>query len=57
MLNPDHDRLDYGQMLSPPEGCKLDFTVAISESTIMPPSENCGSSLPRSVWIVWSRIW
>lgn len=57
MLNPDHDRLDYGQMLSPPEGYKLDFTVAISESTIMPPSESCGSSLPRSVWIVWSRIW
>ena len=27
MLNPDQDRLDYGQMLSPPDGYKLDFAV------------------------------
>lgn len=32
MLNPDHDRLDYGQMLSPPEGYKLDFTVGTTYS-------------------------
>ena len=32
MLNPDHDRLDYGQMLSPPEGCKLDFAVGTTYS-------------------------
>ena len=32
MLNPDHDRLDYGQMLSPPDGCKLDFAVGTTYS-------------------------
>ena len=32
MLNPDHDRLDYGQMLSPPEGYKLDFAVGTTYS-------------------------
>ena len=32
MLNPDHDRLDYWQMLSPPEGYKLDFAVGTTYS-------------------------
>lgn len=32
MLNPDHDRLDYGQMLSPPEGYKLNFAVGTTYS-------------------------
>ena len=32
MLNPDHDRLDYGQMLSPPDGYKLDFAVGTTYS-------------------------
>ena len=32
MLNPDQDRLDYGQMLSPPEGYKLDFAVGTTYS-------------------------
>ena len=26
MLNPNNDRLDYGQILAPPFGCRLDFT-------------------------------
>ena len=32
MLNPDQDRLDYGQMLSPPEGYRLDFAVGTTYS-------------------------
>lgn len=32
MLNPDQDRLDYGQMLSPPEGYRLDFVVGTTYS-------------------------
>ena len=32
MLNPNEDRLDYGQMLSPPEGFRLDFAVGTTYS-------------------------
>lgn len=32
MLNPNHDRLDYGQILSPPEGYALDFAVGTTFS-------------------------
>lgn len=32
MLNPNNDRLDYGQILSPPEGYKLDFAVGTTYS-------------------------
>lgn len=32
MLNPNNDRLDYGQVLAPPAGYKLDFAVATTYS-------------------------
>ena len=32
MLNPNNDRLDYGQILAPPAGYNLDFTVGTTYS-------------------------
>lgn len=32
MLNPNNDRLDYGQLLAPPDGYKLDFSVGTTYS-------------------------
>lgn len=32
MLNPNNDRLDYGQLLVPPDGYKLDFAVGTTYS-------------------------
>ena len=32
MLNPNNDRLDYGQILAPPAGCKLDFAIGTTYS-------------------------
>lgn len=32
MLNPSLDRLDYGHILSPPAGCRLDFAVGTTYS-------------------------
>lgn len=32
MLNPNNDRLDYGQMLSAPDGYQLDFAVGTTYS-------------------------
>lgn len=32
MLNPNNDRLDYGQLLAPPDGYKLDFAVGTTYS-------------------------
>lgn len=32
MLNPNNDRLDYGQVLAPPEGYKLDFAIGTTYS-------------------------
>lgn len=32
MLNPNNDRLDYGQVLAPPAGYKFDFAVATTYS-------------------------
>ena len=32
MLNPNEDRLDYGQVLAPPEGFRLDFAVGTTYS-------------------------
>ena len=32
MLNPNYDRLDYGQILTPPTGCTLDFAVGTTYS-------------------------
>ena len=32
MLNPNDDRLDYGQVLAPPEGYNLDFAIGTTYS-------------------------
>jgi len=32
MLNPNNDRLDYGQVLAPPAGYALDFAVGTTYS-------------------------
>ena len=32
MLNPNNDRLDYGQVLAPPDGCTLDFAIGTTYS-------------------------
>ena len=32
MLNPNQDRLDYGQVLTPPVGFRLDFAVGTTYS-------------------------
>ena len=32
MLNPNNDRLDYGQILAPPSGFHLDFAVGTTYS-------------------------
>ena len=32
MLNPNNDRLDYGQLLAPPENAYLDFAVGTTYS-------------------------
>ena len=32
MLNPNHDRLDYGQIIAPPDGYYLDFAVGTTYS-------------------------
>lgn len=32
MLNPNHDRLDYGEILAPPAGCALAFAVGTTYS-------------------------
>ena len=32
MLNPNHDRLDYGQLLAPPDGYGLDFAIGTTYS-------------------------
>ena len=32
MLNPNNDRLDYGQILAPPAGYDLDFAVGTTYS-------------------------
>ena len=32
MLNPNQDRLDYGQVLTPPVGFQLDFAVGTTYS-------------------------
>ncbi|WP_165072296.1 hypothetical protein [Desulfovibrio sp. ZJ200] len=32
MLNPNSDRLDYGRILSPPAGCRLDFAAGTTYS-------------------------
>jgi len=32
MLNPNNDRLDYGQVLAPPVNCKLDFAIGTTYS-------------------------
>ena len=32
MLNPNNDRLDYGQVLAPPANCKLDFAIGTTYS-------------------------
>ena len=32
MLNPNNDRLDYGQVLAPPVNYKLDFAIGTTYS-------------------------
>ena len=32
MLNPNNDRLDYGQVLAPPSNYKLDFAIGTTYS-------------------------
>ena len=32
MLNPNNDRLDYGQVLAPPDGYTLDFAIGTTYS-------------------------
>ena len=32
MLNPNNDRLDYGQVLAPPSDYKLDFAIGTTYS-------------------------
>ena len=32
MLNPNNDRLDYGQVLAPPDGYILDFAIGTTYS-------------------------
>lgn len=32
MINPNNDRLDYGQILAPPDKCKLDFAIGTTYS-------------------------
>ena len=32
LLNPNYDRLDYGQILTPPTGCTLDFAIGTTYS-------------------------
>lgn len=58
MLNPNDDRLDYGQVLAPPEGYNLDFAIGttysldldalVGASIALGLSEDTGSDLMKN---------
>ena len=67
MLNPNNDRLDYGQILSAPDKYKLDFAIGttysldldalVGASLALGLSEDTDSKLATLCWMFNSHIY